>query len=162
MQKIRITHAEHYRESDNLFLNKYNAYWQSINTKNDLLIPYVKHSYLMKTKVVKDKSMLERYRKYKCCVFIDFEYIYLQVKIHKLSTYVSDLTSMKYILTQSPFCRGFTCIDTSKVSRTGGFCTAFRKKILLESPKPPFQNNSVINAVSLLTRHHLHEHIQSV
>ena len=22
-----------------------------------------------------DKSMLERYRKYKCCVFIDFEYI---------------------------------------------------------------------------------------
>ena len=26
-------------------------------------------------KILIDKSMLERYRKYKCCVFIDFEYI---------------------------------------------------------------------------------------
>ena len=27
-------------------------------------------------KSLMDKSMLERYRKYKCCVFIDFEHIY--------------------------------------------------------------------------------------
>ena len=26
-------------------------------------------------KILIDKSMLERYRKYECCVFIDFEYI---------------------------------------------------------------------------------------
>ena len=46
-----------------------NAYWQSINTKNDLLIEL---SGEIKTLI--DKSMLEIYRKYKCCVFIDFEY----------------------------------------------------------------------------------------
>ena len=27
-------------------------------------------------KILMDKSMLQRYRKYKCCVFIDFEYMY--------------------------------------------------------------------------------------
>ena len=45
--KIQITHAEHYRESDNLFFEQVllnNAYQQSINTKNDLLIKYVKYS----------------------------------------------------------------------------------------------------------------------
>ena len=26
-------------------------------------------------KILMDKSLFERYRKYKCCVFIDFEYI---------------------------------------------------------------------------------------
>ena len=29
-------------------------------------------------KILKDKSMLERYRKYKCWVFIDFEYTCVQ------------------------------------------------------------------------------------
>ena len=37
--KIQITHAEHFRESDDLFFEQVllnNAYLQSINTKNDL------------------------------------------------------------------------------------------------------------------------------
>ena len=51
--KIQITHAEHYRESDNLVFEQVllnNTYIQSINTKNDLLIADVKYSCLMKTK----------------------------------------------------------------------------------------------------------------
>ena len=46
--KIQITHAEHRR------------YKVQLSDENQILI---------------DKSMLERYRKYKCCVFIDFEYM---------------------------------------------------------------------------------------
>ena len=51
--KMQITHAEHYRESDILFIEQVllnNAYWQSINTKNDILIEHVKYSCQMKTK----------------------------------------------------------------------------------------------------------------
>ena len=43
--QIQISHAEHYRESDNLFCEQVllnDAYLQSMNTKNDLLIAYVK------------------------------------------------------------------------------------------------------------------------
>ena len=32
-------------------------------------------------KILMDKSILERYRKYKCCVFIDFEYICKLMKL---------------------------------------------------------------------------------
>ena len=75
--KIQITHAEHYMESDNLFFEQVrlnNAYWQLINTKNDFLIEYLKVQLSDENKILMDKSMLERHRKYKCCVFIDFVY----------------------------------------------------------------------------------------
>ena len=52
--KIQITHAEHYRESDNLFFNKY---FKTMHIDNQsiqrmiFLIAYVKISCLIKTKI---------------------------------------------------------------------------------------------------------------
>ena len=54
-----------------------NAYWQSINTKKWSFDRICKAQLSYESKTLMDKSMLERYRKCKCCVFIDFEYIYI-------------------------------------------------------------------------------------
>ena len=51
--KIQITHAELYKESDNLFLNKYFLTMHIDNQSIQRMIPlieYVKYSCLMKTK----------------------------------------------------------------------------------------------------------------
>ena len=54
--KIQITHVDYYRESGNLFFFKQvilnNAYLQSSNAKNNLLIEYVKYSCLIKIKKI--------------------------------------------------------------------------------------------------------------
>ena len=50
-----------------------NAYWQSIKTKNDLLIEYVKYSCLMKN-FDGQCHVRKISRKNKCFFFIDFEY----------------------------------------------------------------------------------------
>ena len=70
--KIRITHAEHYRESDNLFFKRCIL---TINQYKEWSFDRVCKVQLSdEIEILMDKSMLERYRKYKCCVFIDFEY----------------------------------------------------------------------------------------
>ena len=53
-----------------------NAYWQPINTTNNLLIEYVKHKCLMKTNSLLI-SPCSKDIENMCCVFIDFEYICL-------------------------------------------------------------------------------------
>ena len=76
--KIQITHAEHYRESDNLFLNKH-LHTQCILTINHYkewsFDRICKVQLSDENEILMNKSMLERYRKYNCCVFIEFEYI---------------------------------------------------------------------------------------
>ena len=52
-----------------------NAHWQSINTNNSFSIECVKCNCLMKTKFWLASPCWKDYRQYKCCVFIDFEYV---------------------------------------------------------------------------------------
>ena len=48
---------------------------KSINTKSYFFYRICKVQYSDENKILIVKSMLGRYRNYKCCVFIDFEYI---------------------------------------------------------------------------------------
>ena len=81
----KIIYAEHYRGSDNLILTS--TFKQCILTisqyKEYYLIEYVNYNSVM-NKILIDQSMLERYKKYKCCLFIDFEYMMFSLlnKLH--------------------------------------------------------------------------------
>ena len=74
--KIKITCAERYKESNNLFpTTTCQQCILTINQQKENIVDRICKVQLSdENKILIGKSMLKRFRKYKCCVFIDFEY----------------------------------------------------------------------------------------